>query len=129
MRDKPLVVVVEDDVEMNQLQRELLELNGMDTVAAYDGAEALRLAAAGGVDAVLLDLMLPEMDGFETCRRLRQRQGASLPVVVVTALDREDCRRVGREVAADAYFRKPFDPDAVVAALRRLIRDRNGHEG
>jgi len=121
MRDRPLVMVVEDDTEMNQLQRELLEVSGLDAVAAYTGAEALKLAEECSADAILLDIMLPEVDGFETCRRLRGRGGRRIPIVIVTALDSEHCRRLGREAGADAYFCKPFDPGGVVAKLRELI--------
>ncbi|MCE5276497.1 MAG: response regulator [Planctomycetaceae bacterium] len=121
MVDRPVVMVVEDDEEMNQLQRELLGLYGLDAVAAYTGIQALEVSARCPTDAVLLDVMLPEMDGFETCKRLRLRQGVRLPIVMVTALDSEDCRRQGLEAGADAYFAKPFDPDEVVQTLRNLI--------
>jgi DNA-binding response OmpR family regulator len=121
MQAKPVVVVVEDDVELNQLQRELLAVHGMDSLPAYSGTEALEICRRRRTDAVLLDLMLPEMDGFETCRNLRRLDGRRLPIIVITALDGEDCRRRGFEVGADAYFAKPFDPDEVIGALRRLI--------
>jgi len=118
---RPVVMVVEDDVEMNQLQRDLLAVHGLDSVPAYTGAEALEVHRRCNADAVLLDVMLPEMDGFETCRNLRKAEGARLPIVIVTALDSDDCRRRGFEVGADAYFAKPFDPDEVIGILRSLI--------
>jgi DNA-binding response OmpR family regulator len=118
----PLILVVEDDMEMNELQRELLSLHGMDSVPAYSGRQAIELAEQHCVDAVLLDVMLPEMDGFETCRQLRQRpNGQSLPIIMLTALDSEDCRQRGFACGADAYFVKPFDPDEVVQKLQSLI--------
>lgn len=121
MNPRPVVMVVEDDEEMNELQRELLAVHGLDAVAAYTGTQALQVARESRADAVLLDLMLPEMDGFETCRRLRQSDGDSLPIVILTALDTEDCRRRGQEAGADAFFVKPFDPDQIIAALRSLL--------
>jgi len=121
MRKRPIVMVVEDDSEMNELQRELLEVHGLEGVAAYTGAEALSLADRHDADAVLLDVMLPEMDGFETCRRIRKRAGPRVPIVMVTALDSEDCRRRGLDAGADAYFVKPFDPDEVISTLRMLL--------
>ncbi len=124
MPDRPVVMVVEDDVEMNELQRDLLAAHGMDATAAYNGREALEVHAQCKADAVLLDVMLPEMDGFETCRRLRASDGQSLPIIMITALDNEECRLQGMAAGADAYFGKPFDPDEVIAAVRRLI-DRN----
>jgi len=125
-RQKNLVLVVEDDEEMNSLERELLEVHGLDTLAAFSGMEALEAYDALIVDAVLLDLMLPKMDGFETCVKLRQRAGQLLPIVMLTALDSEDCRRRGLEVGADAYFTKPFDPGEVVVKIRELLDRSSG---
>lgn len=121
-------MVVEDDTEMNELQRELLELNGLDAVAAFTGNEAIDQARKCGADAILLDVMLPGCDGFDVCRSLREHIGSSLAIVMVTALDNEDCRRRGFEAGADAYFAKPFDPDEIIATLRMLIAARDGHD-
>jgi DNA-binding response OmpR family regulator len=121
MSDRPVVLVVEDDPEMNELQRELLDVHGLDSVAAYSGREALEAHDREPADAVLLDLMLPEIDGFETCRRLRTRNTRPLPIVVITALDSDDCRRRSFEAGADAFFTKPFDPDEVVRTIHMLL--------
>jgi DNA-binding response OmpR family regulator len=121
MAVRPLVLVVEDDVELNQLERELLEVHGLDSVAAYTGTQAVELCQSCHTDAVLLDIMLPEIDGFEALRRLRTANGRHIPVIILSALDSEDCRRRGFEVGADAYFAKPFDPDEVILALQNLI--------
>ena len=123
----PVILVVEDDAEMNELECELLGVHGLESVAAFTGAEALDVARTRGPDAVLLDAMLPEMDGFETCRRLRESRGVGLPIVMITALDSEDCRRRGFEAGANAYFAKPFDPDDVVTTLRRLLDGLNSN--
>lgn len=130
MEDRPVVIVVEDDVEMNDLERQFLDLYGLRSLPAYTGPEALEVCGDCHPDAVLLDLMLPEMDGFETCRRLRQCGNGSrrMPIVIVTALDTDDCRRRGFEAGADAYFSKPFDPDEVAQTLRILI-ERSGEDG
>lgn len=120
--DRPTIMVVEDDVEMNELERELLALHGCDAVAAYTGPEALELRQQRRPDAVLLDLMLPDLDGFQTCARLRERDnGRRLPIVIVSALDTEDSRQRGAEAGADAYFAKPFDPDEVIQKIRSLM--------
>ena len=123
---RPLVIVVEDDYEMNELQRELLSLHGLDSVPAYSGAEALDLMDHRNADAVWLDVMLPEMDGFETCRRLRKTGGGRLPIVMVTALAGADGRGRGFDAGADAYFAKPFDPDEVIDAICKLIERDSG---
>jgi two-component system alkaline phosphatase synthesis response regulator PhoP len=119
----PLILVVEDDMEMNELQRELLALHGMESLPAYTGSQALELAKERLPDAVLLDIMLPELDGFEVCRQLRMQTGQRhLPVIMLTALDTDDCRQKGFACGADAYFVKPFDPDDVVNTLQSFIR-------
>ncbi|MBS3821862.1 MAG: response regulator [Planctomycetes bacterium] len=119
--DKPLIMVVEDDAEMNQLQRELLAIHGMDSVPAYSGTEALAVDADRKPDAILLDVMLPELDGFETCIRLREKQQRSVPVIMLTAMDSDECRQRGFAAGADAYFIKPFDPDDVIKSLHVLL--------
>lgn len=121
MTDRPLVMVVEDDVEMNQLERELLEVHGLNSVPAYTGPQALDLYGTCNADAILMDIMLPELDGLETIRRIRHLNCRHVPIVILSALDTEDCRRRGFEYGADAYFAKPFDPDEVVQMLQSLI--------
>jgi len=128
MNNPPVVMIVEDDREMNQLQQELLAVHGLDSVAAYDGAEALEVCCKCDADAVMLDLMLPRMDGFETCRKLRQGPHPNIPIVIVTALDNNECRQEGLAAGADAYFSKPFDPDEVISKLRQLL-DKAGCDG
>lgn len=122
----PTVLVVEDDVEMNELEREFLAVCGFEPVPAYTGHEAVAVFQRQHPDAVLLDLMLPEMDGFETCRRLRACEDCRHPaIVIVTALAQEEYRRRGQVCGADAYITKPFNPDEMVQTLRDLI-ERNG---
>ena len=127
MSDRPLVMVVEDDREMNELECELLQIHGMSTISAYDGAEAVDLVRERPADAVLLDIMLPEMDGFECCRHLKADLTHDMPIVIVTALDTRDSREQGLAAGADAVFTKPFDPQEVVDTVRRLIAE--VHEG
>ena len=129
LHEPPIVLVVEDDRDMNELERELLEVHGLASIAAYTGTEAVTRATGCEADAVLLDVMLPEMDGFEACRRLRSLKGRRLPIVMLTALDNEECRRLGLEAGADAYFTKPFDPDEVVSVLSALISKATTQEG
>jgi len=120
-------MVVEDDEEMNQLQREFLAIHGMDAISAYSGTQALDVNLQSRADAILLDIMLPEMDGFETCRRIRSSEQTRTPIVIVTALDTDDYRKRGFDAGADAFFSKPFDPDEVVSTIRRLIDECSNH--
>ncbi|HDZ19924.1 hypothetical protein LCGC14_0095030 [marine sediment metagenome] len=121
MSIRPLVIVVEDDEEMNHLECELLQIHGMETVSAYSGAEAIEVAGRHQADAILLDIMLPEIDGFECCRHLRARSSRRMPIIMITALDSEDSRAEGMAAGADAYFTKPFDPQEVADTVRRLV--------
>ena len=121
MSKRPLVLVVEDDEEMNELECELLQIHGMDTVSAFNGTEAIEASNRCTADAVLLDIMLPEMDGYECCRHLRENMDRHLPIILVTALDSMRSREEGLAAGADAYFTKPFDPQEVVDAVRRLV--------
>ena len=115
------VLVVEDDRELNELECDLLGVHGMETVPAFSGTEAVEVCEQCGFDAVLLDIMLPNKDGFETCRQLRHSAGGRLPIIMITALDSDDCRQRGMEAGANAYFTKPFDPDEVVAKVLELV--------
>jgi DNA-binding response OmpR family regulator len=119
-----VVLVVEDDPEINDLERQLLAAGGLESEGVLAGDEALAAIERRDFSAVLLDLMLPGMDGFETCRRLQRISSA--PIVILTALDSDECRQRGEACGASAYFTKPFDPDEVIAALWQLIRSRNG---
>jgi two-component system, OmpR family, response regulator len=121
--DRPVVLVVEDDVAMNELERELLAVHGFRTAAAYTGKEALDVCDRIQADAVLLDIMLPEMDGYETCLLLRQRHDGHLPIVIVSTLTGDVSRRRGFASGADAYFSKPFDPEEVINTLNHLINN------
>lgn len=128
MVDRPVIMVVEDDPEMNELERDLLDAYGMDSVPAYTGTEALEVFKRPGLDAVLLDIMLPELDGFETCRHLRRLHNSAVPIIILTAMDSEESRRRGFEVGADAYFCKPFDPEELASKIQDLIDQNNERE-
>lgn len=119
--ENPVILVVEDDAEMNELQRELLALHGMDSVPAYNGREAVEMHRSVKPDAILLDVMLPEMDGFAACRAIRQEDTRGVPIIMLTAMDSPECRQKGIEAGADGYFIKPFDPDEVVENLQALL--------
>jgi DNA-binding response OmpR family regulator len=120
------VLVVEDDTDMNELECQILSMHGFRPVPAFTGREALDAWDRDNVDAILLDIMLPELDGYETCRRIRGSGARQVPIVMVTALDGEESRRLGAEAGADAFFRKPFNPDEVISTLRELLSGGTG---
>jgi DNA-binding response OmpR family regulator len=108
----PLVLVVEDDREIRDVVAQILELAGYRVDTAADGVAGLARIERGAVDLVVLDLMLPMLDGLELCRRIRsQRDGVYLPVIMLTALDEPSQRHTGFAAGADDYLSKPFDAD------------------
>jgi two-component system OmpR family response regulator len=115
------VLVVEDDVRMAAAIRRGLRFEGLVVDVAGGGEEALRRVAAVDYDALVLDVMLPDLDGFETCKRLRA-SGAWLPVLMLTARDSVEDRVRGLDGGADDYLTKPFSLAELVARLRALMR-------
>jgi len=121
------VLIVEDEPDIRDLLAFHLEREGYQVSRCKSGAEALRAIAAAAPDLVLLDLMLPEMDGLEVCRRLRgDPRTVSLPVVMLTARGEEIDRVLGLELGADDYIVKPFSPKEVVARVRAVLRRSRG---
>jgi two-component system OmpR family response regulator len=115
------VLVVEDDVRMAAAIRRGLRFEGLVVDVAGGGEEALRRVGAVDYDALVLDVMLPDLDGFETCRRLRA-DGLWMPVLMLTARDAVEDRVRGLDGGADDYLTKPFSLAELVARLRALVR-------
>jgi DNA-binding response OmpR family regulator len=120
------VLVVDDDPTVSDVVRRYLEQAGCEVRLAADGADGLAAIAAQRPDLVVLDLMMPGIDGLEVCRRLR-RQLPDLPVVMLTALGEEADRVLGLEVGADDYVTKPFSPRELVLRIRSVLRRTAGH--
>jgi two-component system, OmpR family, response regulator len=115
------VLVVEDDLKMAAAIRRGLRFEGVVVDLAGGGEDAIRMIGATDYDAVLLDVMLPDIDGFETCRRLRA-QGEWVPVLMLTARDAIEDRVRGLDGGADDYLTKPFSLAELLARLRALVR-------
>lgn len=122
LKDK-LILVVDDEPRMVNFMRMNLELEGCRVISASNGREALEKARDEMPDVVLLDIMMPVMDGFETLRRLRQ--ASSVPVLVLTAKDDEEDRIKGLELGADDYIGKPFSHRELVSRIRAVLRRYN----
>jgi DNA-binding response OmpR family regulator len=118
------ILVVDDERAIRRLLRMYLTDAGFTVAEAADGAEALEQVRRGGIDLVLLDLNLPEVDGFEVTRRMREV--AALPVIMVTARTEEAHRVTGLELGADDYVTKPFSPLEVVARVKAVLRRVSG---
>jgi DNA-binding response OmpR family regulator len=117
------ILIVEDDSDMAELLRLALAKAGYTTSVATTGAEALNKARRLPPDLVLLDLILPEVNGFSVCETLRKERATScVPVVMITALPGELPRMAGVEMGADAYYNKPFAIEELVARLDTLLQ-------
>lgn len=116
----PLILVVDDEPRVARLARDYLEKNGFRVLTAGDGQSALTLARREKPDLVILDLMLPQMDGREVCRILRRE--SDVPIIMLTALSEEIDQVTGLEIGADDYITKPFSVRALVARVRALLR-------
>ena len=117
------ILIVEDEEDVIELIRYNLAKEGFNCDAAYNGQEALKKAQATLPDLVLLDLMLPEVDGLEVCKRLKSSpQTEHIPIVMVTAKSDEADIITGLELGADDYITKPFSPKVLVARVRAVLR-------
>ncbi len=114
------VLVVDDDKTVAEVVARYLEREGLDVETTGDGLAALAAAAERPPDLVVLDLMLPGLDGFEVCRRLRET--STVPIVMLTARGDEDDRVVGLDRGADDYVAKPFSPRELVARVKATLR-------
>ena len=114
------VLVVDDERNIVELVRLYLEKEGFNVVAASDGEQALFQYERSDPDLVVLDLMLPKMDGFEVCRELRRR--GDVPILMLTARSEDIDAIVGLELGADDYVTKPFNPRALVARVKAILR-------
>ncbi len=117
---KETILVVDDERNIVELARLYLEKEGYQVVTAADGKEALAQVQATRPALVVLDLMLPELDGWEVCRRLRAE--SDLPIIMLTARSDDVDKIVGLELGADDYLTKPFNPRELVARVRAVLR-------
>lgn len=124
------ILVVDDEHNIVDILKVNLEREGYTVVAAYDGIQALEMAESQKPDLILLDCMLPKMDGFDVCRRLRQK--TNIPILMLTAKSEEIDKVLGLELGADDYITKPFSVREVLARvkaqLRRLTFNENSQE-
>jgi two-component system, OmpR family, phosphate regulon response regulator OmpR len=114
------ILMVEDDRALASMVAEYLGGNGMEVTAREDAAGGLAALAREDFDAVILDVMLPDRDGFDVCRTIRAR--SSVPIVMLTARGEDTDRIVGLELGADDYLPKPFNPRELLARLRAVLR-------
>jgi DNA-binding response OmpR family regulator len=121
------VLVVDDDVKTVELVKLYLDRDGYQVLTAYDGVEALRLAREGYPDLIVLDLMLPDIDGLEICRTLRRE--SDVPIIMLTARTTDRDKLAGLDLGADDYVTKPFSPKELAARVRAVLRRLPGERG
>jgi len=117
---KKTILVIDDDKKLNQLLKDYLADFGFHTLTATHPAEGLTKLRQKSPDLVILDVMLPEMNGFEVCKRIRQTH--SVPVIMLTARGEPTDKIVGLEIGADDYVAKPFEPRELVARIQAVLR-------
>jgi len=125
----PLILLIEDHHDIAAMVCEHLEFSGYDIDYAADGVTGLHLAVSGEFDAIILDLMLPGMDGLEVCRKYRQEAGGNTPILMLTARDTLEDKVAGLDAGADDYLVKPFEMAELDARLRALLRRSGGNVG
>jgi two-component system response regulator CpxR len=125
-QERPAVLLVDDDVELCQMMAEFLGQHGFRVAAVHDGRSGLSTALKSGWDVVILDVMLPVVEGFEVLRQMRRR--TSVPVIMLTARAEARDRVAGLEEGADDYLVKPFAAPELLARIRAVLR-RAGHAG
>ena len=118
------ILVVDDERRIVEILQAYLERDGYRVIAAYDGRSALELARSDSPDLIILDLMLPEVSGWDVCRELRRE--SDVPVIMLTARDDTTDKIIGLELGADDYVTKPFDPKEIISRVRAVLRRGEG---
>jgi len=122
VQKKSKILIVDDEADTVELLKKRLRFEGYDTLEAYDGAECLKQATAGNPELVILDVMMPDMDGYEVCRRLKSNKStAHIPVLMLTAKRELESKIKGLDVGAHDYLAKPFDYKELSARIKSLL--------
>lgn len=120
MEEKKTILIADDEVRMRRVLCDYLHIKGYEVLEAADGVQAVELAERKKVDLVLLDVMMPRMDGFEACRRIRQR--SDVPILMLTARGEEADELNGFSLGADEYIQKPFSLKILLARIEAVLR-------
>lgn len=117
------ILVVDDEADIAEMARIRLQANGYSVELAYDGLDAIEKAKRSKPDLIVLDIMMPQIDGLEVCRRLRQLpQTSEIPIIMLTALKSEETQRRSKEVGAQDYLEKPFDGGELLDMVRFYLK-------
>jgi DNA-binding response OmpR family regulator len=120
---KKRILIIDDEADLVDMLSLRLQANDYEVITAADGQEGLDKARKEKPDLIILDLMLPKMDGYKVCRMLKfDEKFKQIPIILFTARAQESDVRLGEEVGADAYLTKPFEPDVLLAKMKELIK-------
>ena len=118
------ILLVDDEKDLVETVSFRLKASGYDVVTAYDGQEALTKTRVEKPDLLILDLMLPKMDGYKVCRMLKfDERYKNIPIIMFTARVQDSDKKMGEEVGADAYITKPFDSQTLLAKIKELLKE------
>jgi len=121
--NKKKILLVDDEHDLVHVVEFRLKSAGYEIITAYDGQEALDKARSEKPDLIILDLMLPKIDGYKVCRTLKfDDKYKNIPVILFTAMAQETDKKMGDEVGADAYATKPFDPKVLLGKIEELLQ-------
>lgn len=124
---KKNILIVEDEIRIREIVKDFFEMKDFKVYEAEDGKTAVEIFENNEIDLVILDIMLPEVDGWSVCGRLRKK--SSVPIIIVTARSEEDDKLLGYELGADDYMTKPFSPKVLVAKSEMLLKRVEGSIG
>lgn len=116
------ILIVDDEVQLVEMVKMRLEASGYETISAYDGQEGFDKAKKDKPDLIILDLMLPKMDGYKVCGLLKNdARYSKIPIIMFTARVQEEDVRLGKDLGAEEYVTKPFDPKVLLSKIKELI--------
>lgn len=119
---KKRLLIVDDETDLAEMIKFRMENNGYEVLLAHDGQAALEMARKENPDLIILDLMLPKMDGYKVCGLLKKDSRYShIPIIIFSAKGQEDDMKLGRELGADAYITKPFEPQVLLGKINELL--------
>ncbi|MEI8011111.1 MAG: response regulator [Candidatus Omnitrophota bacterium] len=119
------ILIVDDEKDMSDILTLRLEANGYQVIKAYDGQEGLEMAHRENPDLMILDLMLPKMEGYKVCRLIKfDQKYKNIRIILFSARAQESDKKMGADVGADAYIVKPFDPVVLLAKIRELLGEK-----
>ena len=126
MNNRKRILIIEDEEQMVEMLKMRLEANNYEVLSTDDGKKGLEMAQKQNPDLIILDLMIPKMDGFKVCGLLkRDSRYSRIPIILFTARAQESDKRMGKEIGADAYITKPFEPKVLLEKIEELLKVQN----